>query len=212
MKARLLDLKGKYYGTKIELYDEVTDETIDTICLWISSSYENGSDPSDRELVEYSITRQQFDDNVLYDGSPVQGELFCCDQHYETQGTYTTALNIIKAINAANAVKEKLPGAIELYDVATNRKIESVREWMKVGFEGVGVSRILGIRAKEESKWIHGESPRDGDLYWVVTKNKKGESIVCIAVATKYTDNGWEGGSKNGEVTAYQKAIIPTYP
>lgn len=162
MKARLLNLKGKYYGTKIELYDEVTDETIDTICLWISSSYSDGGPPSDRELAEYDITRPQFDDNFWYDGSPVQEELFCWDQHYETQGTYTTALNIIKAINGG--------------------------------------------------EWIHGESPRDGDLYWVVTNNKKGEPIVCVAVAYRHTDNGWEGGSKNGEVIAYQKAMIPTYP
>lgn len=165
MKARLLDLKSKYYGTKIELYDETADETIDTICLWISSSYENGSDPSDRELAGYDLTRQQFDDNVLYDGSPVQGELFCWDQHYETQGTYTIALNIIKAINGG--------------------------------------------------EWIHGESPRDGEEYWVAVTPFDNKPIVFLATAYEYAANGWASGAWEDwdkEVIAYQKAIIPTYP
>lgn len=97
IKARLLDLEGKYYGTKIEIsilgYKYV-------ITLWNNT---NDHNPSDRELAKNGYTRKQWEMNSLVkDGwggkIPIREVDIVCDSHYECRRTYELAKYIVGAL------------------------------------------------------------------------------------------------------------------
>ena len=99
MRATLLPLKGKYYGTKIlvEFDNGISEE----IVLWNNGSFT----PSDRELEYCEITRYQYDNNLIVDHDNFYGDVparEACevyDSHFESQETYENALELIRVIN-----------------------------------------------------------------------------------------------------------------
>jgi hypothetical protein len=107
MKARILPLEGKYYGTEIEIDIEKSfPENIVVFKLWNCGNYE----PSDRELQEHNITRREWDADKLMlpreDGwggktDKPRDVYEICDSHFESQDTYELAQIICNAINSA---------------------------------------------------------------------------------------------------------------
>lgn len=107
MKAKILPLKGKYYGTEIVVKFEPNElgerawsyET--TFKLWLSDG-----EPSVRELESWNITQEQWDNNELVD-SEWDGKIhvrdmdILCDSHYESKATYRLAKLIVNAVNNA---------------------------------------------------------------------------------------------------------------
>lgn len=98
MKATLMPLIGKYYGTKIELRFDNGDR--EHIKLWNSGDYE----PSIREIKSWGYTQEQWDNNEIiesgYDGTgPIRSLGLICDSHFESKLTYERAMKIVNAIN-----------------------------------------------------------------------------------------------------------------
>ena len=103
MKAKLLPLKGKYYGTYIEIERSGLTYGIE---LWENGIFE----PSDRELDgECTIEQWRANDvlpNVINGwtgekGVKAQEYIEICDSHFESRKTFDTAMAIIKAVNNA---------------------------------------------------------------------------------------------------------------
>ncbi len=100
MKAKLKPLRGKYYGTVIDV--DFDDGGGDSIELWDCADFQ----PSDRELAEAEITREQYNNNEVVDHDslfgdiPARDALEVCDGHFESQKTYERALKLIAAINS----------------------------------------------------------------------------------------------------------------
>jgi hypothetical protein len=98
MKAKIMPLRGKYYGTEIKIFDE---DGTDEIKLWDSGDFI----PSERELKACGLTLKQWVDNeevALDDGKTLakaKDILEICDSHFESDLTYKRALKIVTAIN-----------------------------------------------------------------------------------------------------------------
>lgn len=99
MKAELMPLDGKYYGTEIKLtFDDGHEETIK---LWDSGSFV----PSDRELNEWGYTREQWDNNEeVNDGwggtMRIRSADITCDGHFESRETLARAQEIVRLLSA----------------------------------------------------------------------------------------------------------------
>jgi hypothetical protein len=100
MKAKLLPLKGKYYGTEIELYElGGTNRDTAEFSIWIASG-----EPSIRELTEWGVSQKEWDANGIVDDgwggtAPVKSVGHLCDSHYECALTYRVAKIVVDAIN-----------------------------------------------------------------------------------------------------------------
>lgn len=95
MKATLLPLRGKYYGTLIEIEDGFKY----TISLWHSGSFE----PSDRELEGITIEQWRNNEEVNLAGYgyiPAKEIVEICDEHFESRETYALALKIVEKLNS----------------------------------------------------------------------------------------------------------------
>ena len=97
MEARILDLSGKYYGTKIELLEN--NKKIGGFSIWLTSG-----EPSERYLRAYGYTKEQWDANELVDNgwggqSPIRETDITCDSHYECGKTFGLAEFIVRMIN-----------------------------------------------------------------------------------------------------------------
>ena len=93
MKAKLLPLKGKYYGTLIEIDFDDNNKTTEEIKLWCDGDYT----PSERHLNKFGYTKQQWDNNehVTECGwdsnthlTPIRQLDLVCDSHFESDLTY----------------------------------------------------------------------------------------------------------------------------
>lgn len=99
MRATLLPLSGKYYGTEIEI--RFDNGVTDTIELWNHGSFA----PSNRELKECGLTRDQYNNNEIVDHDNFFGDIRARDAldvgdgHFESQETLENALSLIDAIN-----------------------------------------------------------------------------------------------------------------
>jgi hypothetical protein len=89
--AKVLPLKGKYYGTIVELIDEEGRKS--EIKIWIDDP---DYSPSDRQLEDYGFANKE---EAHDDGFP-------CDCHYESQRGYWIANCIASAINGTASTKE----------------------------------------------------------------------------------------------------------
>lgn len=102
MKAKLLPLQGKYYGTEVVINFEGEEYLIE---LWGGTT-----PPSIRELDV--ITPQEWEDNVdvsLHrkdvinwygcNTIPAQDYFEICDSHFESDTTYRLAQKLVKLIN-----------------------------------------------------------------------------------------------------------------
>lgn len=103
-KAKLLPLEGKYYGTKVKLpYGQ-------GVTFWLTFSDRDDNKayvPSDRELAEEGITREQWDNNEIIETHngfggdldiPAKELVEACD-HFEDQYSYEVALAFVKMYN-----------------------------------------------------------------------------------------------------------------
>jgi len=81
IKARLLPLKGKYYGTQVEI--ETLDGT-ETMQIWVRGNRR----PSARQLTQINMTEEEANEDGYF-----------CDEHYETAISYWLASSIIDVIN-----------------------------------------------------------------------------------------------------------------
>ena len=101
MKAILLPLEGKYYGTKVEISEDNISYGIN---LWNNGNFE----PSDREL-DGICTIEQWrnneilpsDDSWYPNGMPARLALEICDSHFESRETYSIACRLVDLINAS---------------------------------------------------------------------------------------------------------------
>lgn len=102
MKATLLERKGKYYGTEIQI--KFDSEYTTVIKLWHNGDYT----PSRRELERRGFTEQQWNNNELVDAGwdedgvmyPIKEVVDICDSHFESKYTYEKALELIRKINS----------------------------------------------------------------------------------------------------------------
>ena len=84
MSARILPLKGKYYGTVVEF------DHNQSVTVWLSGFY----DPSERQLAEWGFASYaEFAAANAEDGGD-----YTCDGHYETEGSYRAAERIRAAL------------------------------------------------------------------------------------------------------------------
>ena len=96
MKAKLLPLNGKHYGSVIE----VTDGDIKTsITVWCNANFI----PSDRELADLGLTRKDWDTNAEIDDGwggkiRVQDMDICSDGHFESQWQHELCKRIVKSL------------------------------------------------------------------------------------------------------------------
>lgn len=97
MKATLQDLRGKYYGTIVEIeFDGYKTE----VKLWDSGDFT----PSERYLNEFGFTREQWDKNEVIDSEwgsePIRSLDLVVDSHFESDITYKRAIALINKINS----------------------------------------------------------------------------------------------------------------
>lgn len=99
MKATIKPLKGKHYGTEIEIED---GDIKTSIKVWCNADCE----PSQRELDSWEITREQWDKNEVINNCDSYGEFraheMVCDGHFESQWQYDLCKKIAEAINSIN--------------------------------------------------------------------------------------------------------------
>ena len=99
MKAILKPLKGKYYGTEIEIHFEDGEEK-EVLKFWNSGDFE----PSVRELERNGYTQEQWDKNEEVDNgwdgkTEIRKMDLICDSHFESRLTYERALKLVRLIN-----------------------------------------------------------------------------------------------------------------
>lgn len=110
IKAEILPLEGKYYGTKIEISYE-PDE--DGSLLPIEFTVWTGSEPhrpSTREIEYGGYTEEDWQNNILIDhiwGGKVniQDLPYFHESHMETQGDYLKAKTLVDIINSGNKLE-----------------------------------------------------------------------------------------------------------
>lgn len=102
MKAEILPLDGKYYGTEIKVSDGEYEYHFK---LWNNASFE----PSDRELGDKCTIEQWRENEELpiedgwgSDTCPAQDYVDVGDGHFESRETYKLAQIITEAINSYN--------------------------------------------------------------------------------------------------------------
>ena len=101
MKAELLPLSGKYYGTKIRVVDD--DGFGFEIKLWNSGNFE----PSDRELDGVCTIGEWRNNKILPLVNSWTGEIGVsakevieiCDSHFESRVTHRMVVNLVDKIN-----------------------------------------------------------------------------------------------------------------
>lgn len=106
MKAKLLPLDGKYYGTKIKVSDGAHSVVFE---VWLDPSL---TEPSDRELegictIEQWRANEALDPAALGpgwseewpDGVTAKEAYEICNCHYESRETLAFARKIVDAIN-----------------------------------------------------------------------------------------------------------------
>ena len=95
MKAALLPLGGKYYGTRIDITDGAAK--IGSIDLWFSDYT-----PSDRELEVYEWDNNSVEVDDGWGGKcKIRDADLFPDSHHETVKTLEVARIIVDAINGA---------------------------------------------------------------------------------------------------------------
>ena len=99
MKAQLLPLNGKYYGTIIRITHD--DGETDEIKVWLS-----GRIPSDREFDNY-CTREQWESNQMImcsDNYEMEAKEYIgpWDCHFENEESLKVSKTIVEAINENN--------------------------------------------------------------------------------------------------------------
>jgi len=97
MKARILDLTGKYYGTEVEV---ITDSGRSAyLKVWV-----NCGKPSDREIASWGYTREDWDANIEIDNGwggkeKIQDADYLSDSHYECEESLMIAQKIVEALS-----------------------------------------------------------------------------------------------------------------
>jgi len=104
VKAEILPLKGKYYGTEIVITDDYGFRYC--ITLWNDGNFE----PSDRELAGICTIEQWRNNEFLPNeldpwtgkkGVYAKDAIEICDSHFESRNTYELACKLVDLINNA---------------------------------------------------------------------------------------------------------------
>lgn len=99
MKAKLLPLEGKYYGTKVEIdFEDEGDKEV--LTLWDTTGFEL----SIREIEKTGYSIEEYNNNPViehewFGKSRLQDLLAPSDSHFESKLTYERALAIIEKLN-----------------------------------------------------------------------------------------------------------------
>lgn len=96
MKAELLELSGKYYGTEVQITTDSGYEYV--IKLWNNG----GCEPSARVLNGICTIDEWRDNATLtidYEEIKAKDVVEICDSHFESQDTYLLARKMIDLIN-----------------------------------------------------------------------------------------------------------------
>jgi hypothetical protein len=93
VKAKLLDLEGKYYGTRVEVFDK-TGDSAGWVVIWLNPTDESEYAPSRREIEQYMGDEWG---HPTFEEAKAEYEI--CDSHYETQLAYDVATKLVEAIN-----------------------------------------------------------------------------------------------------------------
>ena len=81
MKATLLDLDGKYYGSEVEIFTD-NGKSLGIVKIWLDD-YE----PSEREYVDEQDLKELNEDGMFY------------DSHHEDVSSYKVAKLLVEAVN-----------------------------------------------------------------------------------------------------------------
>jgi hypothetical protein len=81
MKAKLLDLDGKYYGTEVEIFTN-GDKSLGIVKIWLDDFV-----PSEREYVDEQDLKELYEDGMF------------SDSHHEDVSSYKVACLLVDAIN-----------------------------------------------------------------------------------------------------------------
>jgi hypothetical protein len=122
MKATLLPLKGKYYGTEIQVKFQDAGEAQE-IRLWDSTGFE----PSTRQLEKHGYTQVQWDNNEEVNdghGGLINIKLLdiVTDSHFESKITYQRALELVEKINSHPAARVKQSNELHVWAVVKIEK------------------------------------------------------------------------------------------
>jgi len=93
MKARLRELKGKYYGTEVEIFDD-NDVSVGVAQIWLSPNTDDDYAMSEREVEHARVVLEMPTESL----EELRAE-WVCDSHYENRLSYTVAQKLIAAIN-----------------------------------------------------------------------------------------------------------------
>ena len=97
MKAKLLPLEGKHYGSIIEVSDlQYTTQ----IKIWENADHT----PSERELERHGYTTKEWSENAMVDNcfgglEPIRSSGVVSDCHFESKWQYDLCKKIVEAIN-----------------------------------------------------------------------------------------------------------------
>ena len=104
MRAKLVEYKSKYYGTKIQIYFSDDEYDFEEVVIWNSGS----TKPSIRQIKYRNnvLTQEDYDNNIEIESytnhgefRPIQEEIVPTDSHFETEESYLRALKLIETIN-----------------------------------------------------------------------------------------------------------------
>lgn len=97
IKAELLPLSGKYYGTEIHLKNE--DGSQAEFIVWVNRI--SDGKPSEREQRAHTeqLVRYGYSDTEIENDPDLAYEI--CDDHYETQDALEICKVLVDAINKA---------------------------------------------------------------------------------------------------------------
>ena len=96
MKAKLVDLRGKYYGTEVDILDDEGD-SMGHVVIWLTPHSKNDYQPSRREIESYMGDEWG---NPTFEEAKADYEV--CDNHYECQLAFNVATKLVEAINVEN--------------------------------------------------------------------------------------------------------------
>jgi len=100
VKAEILPLSGKYYGTEVEVKFNDPEIQDGLIQIWITGNWKLSLREIGimREFLSEGLTEKEVKETYP-DGDKSMLEDWVCDSHYETETSYKIAQLLVDAIN-----------------------------------------------------------------------------------------------------------------
>jgi len=96
MKAELVELEGKYYGTEVVIMDDDPNFQNGMIQIWVMGNWKASS--RELESLRDNITDELEREPTDKEWEDEQADYFC-DSHYETETSLEIATKLVEAIN-----------------------------------------------------------------------------------------------------------------